>query len=101
MAVHGRASSNEFACRSRSIILNPKPTSGAGCIFKSTCREAGRCAYLVAVLEALLEHAVLVTDAVAPGGHVEGGHRVEEAGGEAAETSVAERRVLLLLNKVL
>ena len=101
MAVHGRASSNEFACRSRSIILNPKPTSGAGCIFKSTCREAGRCADLVAVLEALLEHAVLIADAIAPRRQVESRHRVEEASGKAAKTAVAEGSVLLLLDQVL
>ena len=32
----------------------------------------------------LAEHAVLVADAVAPGGEVERGHGVEEAGREAA-----------------
>ena len=40
---------------------------------------------LEAVDDRLAEHAVLVADAVAPGREVEGGHGVEEAGGEAAQ----------------
>ena len=50
---------------------------------------------LVAVDEFLLEEAVLVVDAVADGGKVERGERVEEARGEAAEAAVAQPHVLL------
>lgn len=35
------------------------------------------------------------------GSTIEGGHRVEEAGGEAAEAAVAEGGILLLINHVL
>mmetsp|Transcript_41521 Transcript_41521/g.96930 ORF Transcript_41521/g.96930 Transcript_41521/m.96930 type:complete len:774 (+) Transcript_41521:686-3007(+) len=56
---------------------------------------------LDAILDALLEHTVLITDTVAPSRQVEGGHRVEEAGGEAAEATVAEGCVLLLVDHVL
>jgi len=48
---------------------------------------------LLAVLDALVEHAVFVADAVAVAGDAHGRHRIEEAGGEPAEAAVAERRV--------
>ncbi len=48
---------------------------------------------LVAVLDALVEHAVVVTDAVADHGQSERCAAVEETGGEAAEAAVAEARV--------
>ncbi len=47
-------------------------------------------------MEALAEQAVLVADPVAVCRDAEGRHGVHEAGGEAAETAVAERRVALL-----
>ena len=50
---------------------------------------------LVAVDELLAEKAELVMDAVADRGKIQGGERVEVAGGEAAETAVAETHVLL------
>mmetsp|Transcript_36390 Transcript_36390/g.74689 ORF Transcript_36390/g.74689 Transcript_36390/m.74689 type:complete len:855 (+) Transcript_36390:63-2627(+) len=56
---------------------------------------------LVAILEALLEHTVLIADAVTPRGEVERRHRVKEASSQAAETSVSKRSVLLLFNKIL
>ena len=46
---------------------------------------------LAAVAEALAEDPVFVAEAVAHRGDVEGRHRVEVAGGEAAEAAVAER----------
>mmetsp|Transcript_6587 Transcript_6587/g.16993 ORF Transcript_6587/g.16993 Transcript_6587/m.16993 type:complete len:433 (-) Transcript_6587:446-1744(-) len=52
---------------------------------------------LEAVRDHLAEHAVLVADAVAPGGQVEGGHGVEKAGGEPAQAAVTQRRVALRL----
>mmetsp|Transcript_1099 Transcript_1099/g.3058 ORF Transcript_1099/g.3058 Transcript_1099/m.3058 type:complete len:928 (+) Transcript_1099:706-3489(+) len=52
---------------------------------------------LEAVEDVLLEHAVLVADAVAPGGQVERGHGVQEAGRQAAQAAVAQRGVALLL----
>src|SRR5205823_129567 len=55
---------------------------------------------LVAVLDLLIEHAELVADAVAVAGDVERGHRIEEAGGEPAETAVAQPRVHLLLEEI-
>ena len=43
----------------------------------------------------LLEHAILVADAVAPARQVEGGHGVQEAGCQAAQASISQRCVLL------
>ena len=51
---------------------------------------------LEAVVEELLEQAVAVEDAVAAHGQVQGGAGVEEAGGEAAEATVAEGGVRFL-----
>ena len=51
---------------------------------------------LPTVLEGLAEQAVIVADAVAVGGQSDGRHRIEEAGGQAAEPPVAERRVGLV-----
>ena len=48
---------------------------------------------LPAVLHDLAEQAVLVADAVAVGGYVERRHALHEAGGEAAEAAIAQRRV--------
>ncbi|KAF5040732.1 hypothetical protein DSECCO2_530350 [anaerobic digester metagenome] len=48
---------------------------------------------LAVVLDGLLEQAVFVVDAVAAAGQVKGGQGVEEAGGQASEAAVAERRV--------
>ena len=56
---------------------------------------------LAAVLDHLLEDAVVVPDAVAPGWQLKCGHGVQEAGGEAAETTVAKRGVRLLLIHIL
>jgi hypothetical protein len=51
---------------------------------------------LITVNDLLLEDTVTVTQPVSPGRVVERGHGVEEAGGEASETAVAERSVVLL-----
>ncbi len=51
---------------------------------------------LVAVAEFLAEKAELIMDAVANGGVIEGGEGIEEAGGETAETAVAEAHVVFL-----
>ncbi len=48
---------------------------------------------LPAVLDDLLEHAVVVTDAVAVRGNAERRHALDEAGGEPAEAAVAEAGV--------
>jgi hypothetical protein len=40
---------------------------------------------LAAVLDALGEHAVAVAQAVAEGRHAQGGHRIQEAGGQATQ----------------
>ncbi|OIQ83854.1 hypothetical protein GALL_343470 [mine drainage metagenome] len=48
---------------------------------------------LLPVFDALLEHAVFVTDAVAHAGQIEGRHRIQEAGRQAAQAAVAERGV--------
>ena len=45
---------------------------------------------LPAVLHHLAEQPVLIADAVAVGGHVEGCHAFHEAGGEASEAAIAE-----------
>ncbi len=52
---------------------------------------------LVAVLDLLLEHAVVVADAAAVRRVVQGRERVEEAGGKPSEAAVAERRIRLLV----
>ena len=49
--------------------------------------------HLGAVGDFLAEEAVDVADAVAEAGNVGGGHRLHEAGGEAAEAAIAERGV--------
>ena len=54
-----------------------------------------RLLHLLAVHDALAEDAVVVPKAVAHTGEVEGGHRVEEAGGKASEAAVAEAGVHL------
>jgi hypothetical protein len=49
--------------------------------------------HLVAILDALVEHAVLVADAVAVTGQGKRRHGIEEAGREPAEAAVAQGRV--------
>ena len=51
---------------------------------------------LAAVIEALLEQAVLVADAVAETRAADGRHGVEITGGETAEAAIAERRIGLV-----
>ena len=51
------------------------------------------------VHDGLPEHAVLVPDAVPPGGQVQPGHGVQKARGQAAQAAVAQRRVALLLRQ--
>jgi hypothetical protein len=55
--------------------------------------------HLLAVDDALAEHAVFIADAVAHARHAERGHRVEKAGREPAEAAVAQRRVGLALGQ--
>jgi hypothetical protein len=50
---------------------------------------------LLAVDNRLRKHAVFIADAIAPGGQSQGGHRIEKAGRQPAQTTVAERRVRL------
>lgn len=51
---------------------------------------------LVSIHDLLLKDPVSVAQAVSPGWVVQGGHRVEEAGGETSETAVSERSIVLL-----
>ena len=53
--------------------------------------------HLVAVLDALDEHAVLVADPVPVTGQTQGCHGIEEAGGKPAEPAIAQGRVHLQL----
>ena len=55
---------------------------------------------LPAVLDLLAEHAVFVAQSVTDGRDLEGRHRVEEAGGQTAESAVAQPGVGLLLAEV-
>ncbi len=48
---------------------------------------------LVAVLNLLAKDAVLVADAVADGGDVEGGQRIEEAGRQPPQAAIAQPRL--------
>ncbi len=52
--------------------------------------------HLVAIAEFLFEEAVLIVDAVADGRKIKGGQRIQEAGGETAETAVAQAHVVFL-----
>src|SRR5262249_44034958 len=52
-----------------------------------------------AVLDGLLEDAVLVTKAVALGGELHGGHRIQEAGRKPPQPAVSQARVRLLLQQ--
>ena len=56
-----------------------------------------RALLLPAVSNFLLKDAVLVAQAVAHRGQLHRGHRIEEAGGETAQTAVAQSRVGLLV----
>ena len=56
---------------------------------------------LAALADLLREHAVLVADAVAERRNAERGHRVEEAGREPPQASVAERRIRLVVGDLL
>ena len=51
--------------------------------------------YLLPVQNVLLENAKLIADAVAVAGQPEGGHGVQEAGGQAAQPVVPEASVFL------
>ena len=55
---------------------------------------------LVSIFNLLLKDTVSVSQAVAPCCIVERGHRVEEASCESAETTIAESRIVLLLDNV-
>mmetsp|Transcript_74151 Transcript_74151/g.163987 ORF Transcript_74151/g.163987 Transcript_74151/m.163987 type:complete len:458 (+) Transcript_74151:1250-2623(+) len=57
--------------------------------------------HLASILDVLLEHTIVVTDAVTPARQGEGGHGVEEASSQAAEATVAQCRVILLIEKLL
>ena len=48
---------------------------------------------LVTVVDRLGEHAVVVADAVAEAGQTGGGHRIQEAGSQAAQAAVAQTRI--------
>ena len=50
---------------------------------------------LHAIREGLVEQAKVVTQAHAVAGQVEGGQRIQEAGGQAAQTAVAKARLRL------
>ena len=48
---------------------------------------------LLSIEDRLCEHAVLVADAITPGGKPKRRHRIEEAGRQPAQTAIAERRI--------
>src|SRR5581483_9548355 len=54
---------------------------------------------LVTVANFLAEQAELIVDAVAVAGHIQRGHRIEETGSESPESAIAERRVMLFIEK--
>ena len=56
--------------------------------------------HLLAVDDLLLEDAQLVADGVAGGGDLQGGHGVQIAGGQTAQTAVAQASVGLQLEQV-
>ena len=51
---------------------------------------------MLAIHDFLFEHTVLVTDAVAHGRNAQGCQRVEEAGGQTAQTAVTQTRIFFL-----
>ena len=57
--------------------------------------------YLLAIDNFLGEDTILVANAVAVGWHAQRGHAVQETGGQAAQTAVAQSRIGLVLLKVL
>ena len=57
--------------------------------------------YLLAIDNFLGEDTILVANAVAVGRHAQRGHAVQETGGQAAQTAVAQPRIGLVLLKVL
>ena len=58
-------------------------------------------AYLLSVLDGLREEPVFIADAVAVGRDAQGGHAVQEAGGQAAQPAIAQPSVRLLLLQLL
>ena len=77
--------------------LHPLGVLGAVQLPRAAVGEPGvRRLDLVAVDDLLAEHAVVVADAVAEHRQRERGARIEEAGGEAAETAIAEAGIRLL-----
>ena len=52
---------------------------------------------LLAILDFLVENAVLITDTVAVRGQAKRGHGVEETGGQTTQTAVAQSSVVLQL----
>ena len=56
--------------------------------------------HLLAVHDLLLEDAQLIADGIAGGGDLQGRHRVQVAGGQAAKAAVAQTRVGLGLEQV-
>ena len=56
---------------------------------------------LVAVLDVLFENPEIVAQAIADRGQVQGGDRVQKAGGEAAEAAVAQPCVDLVFPEIL
>ena len=55
---------------------------------------------LLPIVDALREHAVAVAQAITEGRHAQRGQRIQKAGGQAPETTVAERRIGLDLEDV-
>ena len=54
---------------------------------------------LPAVLDGLAEQTEIIADAIAFGRHLDRGHALHKAGGEAPEAAIAERRVRLFLTQ--
>lgn len=49
----------------------------------------------------LLEHAILVADAIAPARQVQGGHAIEEASSQTPKTTVSKRSIALGISSCL
>ena len=56
---------------------------------------------LPAILEVLVEHTELITDAVADGGDLQAGQRIQVAGREPAQAAIAQARFLLMVDDLL
>lgn len=57
--------------------------------------------YLIPVDDLLLEDTVSISQTVAPGGVIQGGQGVQETRSQATQPTIAQGRIMLLLNDIL